>query len=86
MKIKIPDDACQQAVIDLELSASLRKKGQDALQVAQSLFDQAKGVELSVQSRTYRQLGLSPEPGDVMEFSDGNLVRNDPDPSTDSGV
>jgi hypothetical protein len=80
MEIKIPEDICKQALADLELSGALRKQAQDAMQSAQSLFDQAKGVELSVQARMYRALDLQPVAGDVMQFAEGILVRKDPEP------
>ena len=81
MEIKIPEDICQSALSDLQLADGLKRQSQEALQAAQSLADQAKGIELAVQSRLYKAMDLQPVAGDLMQFAEGILVRKDPEPA-----
>lgn len=83
MEIKLSEDLCKLCKADMELASQLGQVAQETMTKAHATMEQAKGIQILVQSRVYKALDLAPVEGDILNFEKGMIIRNDPPAPTE---
>lgn len=78
MNIKISEALSKQSLADMQAYNHMVERARKLATEAQSAQDQANGIMGLIQGRVYQELGIQPQTGDVLDFAQMLLIRQDP--------